>query len=753
MKTQDESDLKWVGVDLHVHTPASKDYRGSKEDSEYLNVIRKANEFGAAGNTDRTKKKNVASRNPIGCVAFTDHNSVEGFRKYRQLQEETEKLAKGIRGRDPENSLVSELEKDLETLRSVRVLMGVEIKADPGIHVLLIFAESVEPPQVIKFLETAYQSSYVDFCGDPTPTTRWTLKESLDKIYEEFADAAFVVFPHVDSSGGVYEDLKDFQQARIAALTHPVVRSLSFNRQETREKVVRDILAQPAYRRTHPLTLIQSSDFHGEEGTAIGQPRTEMLVRDGKPTFKNLKESFRETSRVKCSIDFVEEEYQRMVKETFVAKYISETGQSVFKESHFDDIAQNVCAMLNSKGGIVELECTPRELPEGQSAWSLLRVQLTTLLNSRLKPSFEPSQARSFHFSPGRLRILVRIPRLNVLRMTNDRVYVMRDGQPALAEPREVELIVSKNLTARYAGRFEGTLKSVARESTLLSKLPRGIPILLSCRDKLTLTLPEMIRVSELTPASDKGGEVAELVDDLIERESDLFPFGKPEGNTTLVRGAEPPRKREHYIRFTIRRADVPDVLLQKCSWGRVDHPSILIYFGGGVGLVEAGHIISDTPATLLQPEKDWAGHEYALLGWLKSSFIVWYCAAFLGNVSPFIELQFRPFRIPVPRLDQHEMLNRLKEHSQNIVALEMDFMADLNRLKKKGTLDAEYQEKARRRHNLQADKIMLTMDKEVFDFLGLELSDTKFIAKTIGDVEMSDFGLLQELASRDAPE
>jgi hypothetical protein len=750
MKTQDESDLKWVGVDLHVHTPASKDYRGSKEDSEYLNAIRKANEFGAAGNDDRTKKKNVVSRNPIGCVAFTDHNSVEGFRKYRQLQEEIERLAKGIRGRDPENSLVSELEKDLETLRSVRVLMGVEMKADPGIHMLLIFAESVEPAQVVKFLETAYHSSYADFSGDPTPTTRWTLKESLDKIHEEFADAAFVVFPHVDSSGGVYEDLKDFQQTRIAALTHPVVRSLSFNRQETRAKLIRDILAQPDYRRPHPLALIQSSDFHGEEGTAIGQPRTEMLVRDGKPTFKNLRESFRETLRVKCSIDFVEEEYQRMVKETFVAKFLSHPGQSIFKEEHFDDIARNVCAMLNSKGGIVELECAPHELSEGQPAWSLLRVQLTTLLKNRLKPSFEPSQFRSFQFSPGRLRILVRIPRSNVLRMTNDHVYVLRNDQPALAEPREVELIVSKNLSARYASRFENTLKSVARESTLLSKLPRGIPILLSCREKLTLTLPEMIRVTEIAPASDKGAEVAEIVDDLIERESDLFPFGKPEGNTTLVRGAEPPRKREHYIRFTVRRADVPEATLQKCSWGRVDNPSILIYFGGGVGLVEPGHIISDTPAALLQPEKDWLGHEYALLSWLKSSFILWYCAAFLGNLSPFIELQFRPFRIPVPSLDQHKILDRLREHSKSIVALEMDFMADLNRLKKKGTLDAEYQEKARRRHNLQADKMMLTIDKDVFEFLGLELSDSKFIAKTVGDVEMSDFGLLQDLVSRE---
>jgi hypothetical protein len=747
MKTQDESDLKWVGVDLHVHTPASKDYRGSKEDSEYLNVIRKANEFGAAGNTDRTKKKNVASRNPIGCVAFTDHNSVEGFRKYRQLQEETEKLAKGIRGRDPENSLVTELEKDLETFRSVRILMGVELKADPGIHVLLVFAESVEPGHVVTFLESAYQSPYSSFSGNPTPTTCWTLKESLDKIHAEFADSVFVVFPHVDSSGGVYEDLKDFQQARIAALTHPVVRALSFNRQETRTRMLRDIFTQPTYHRTHPLALIQSSDFHGEEGSTIGQPRMEVLVRDGKPTFKNLRESFRETSRIKCSVDFVEEEYQRMVKDTWVAGFRSQPDHSLFREEDFDAIARTVCAMLNSKGGILELEGTPRDLPEGQSASAAMRVQLASLLNERLNPPFEPSLFRPFQFSPGSMRILTQIPRSNALRVANRQVFVARGESPEVAEPREIELMVGRSLSIRYGSRFERTLKSIARSSTLLSKLPRGIPILLSCRDMLDLSLPDSVKVVEIPPASDKGAEAAEIVEDLIKQETERYPFGKPDGNTTLVDGVVPPRKREHYMRFTMPRAEISDQVLQRCSWGKVDRASILVQFAGGIGLVEQGNIISDSPAILLQLEKDWDGYERALLAWLKSSFFIWYCAAFLGNVNPFMELQFRPFRIPVPRTDQNQALSRLKDLADSMNSLEVDFMEDLNRLKKKGTLDADYQEKARRRHNAQADKIMLSIDKEVFGFLRLETSDTKFIAQTIRDIEMTDFGYLEELA------
>jgi hypothetical protein len=93
--------------------------------------------------------------------------------------------------------------------------MGVEIKANPGIHALVLFAESVEPDDVCTFLEELYQAPYAEFAGDPAPTTRSTLTQTLDRVQEAFPDRAFVIFPHVDSSGGAYEDLKDFAQVSV----------------------------------------------------------------------------------------------------------------------------------------------------------------------------------------------------------------------------------------------------------------------------------------------------------------------------------------------------------------------------------------------------------------------------------------------------------------------------------------------------------------------------------------------------------
>jgi len=51
--------LQWVRVDMHLHTPASSDYRDP--DATYLKILQKAEERG------------------VDIIAFTDHNSVQGY--------------------------------------------------------------------------------------------------------------------------------------------------------------------------------------------------------------------------------------------------------------------------------------------------------------------------------------------------------------------------------------------------------------------------------------------------------------------------------------------------------------------------------------------------------------------------------------------------------------------------------------------------------------------------------------------------
>ena len=61
--------MQWYQVDLHIHTPASLDYK--EKDAAYIDILRRAEYRG------------------IDIIAFTDHNSVGG---YVAMQAEIERL-------------------------------------------------------------------------------------------------------------------------------------------------------------------------------------------------------------------------------------------------------------------------------------------------------------------------------------------------------------------------------------------------------------------------------------------------------------------------------------------------------------------------------------------------------------------------------------------------------------------------------------------------------------------------------------
>ncbi|MGC1482718.1 MAG: hypothetical protein WA789_02895 [Candidatus Acidiferrum sp.] len=83
----------------------------------------------------------------------------------------------------------------------------------------------------------------------------------------------------------------------------------------------------------------------------------------------------------------------------------------------------------------------------------------------------------------------------------------------------------------------------------------------------------------------------------------------------------------------------------------------------------------------------------------------------------------------------------------------ENNFMSDVNRQKRKDALDEDYHTKARNRHNSSGNRISLAIDREVFDFLDFTSKDRRFIAQTLRDIEMSDFGALEELKAVDQDE
>src|SRR3954462_4730585 len=111
--------LEWKKMDLHLHTPASSDYRDPG--ISYLDILKKAEEKG------------------IDMIAFTDHNTVGGYAAMHREIETLTLLERLGRMTDVERETLSEYRR---IMAKIVVLPGFEFTATFGFHILGIFPEN-----------------------------------------------------------------------------------------------------------------------------------------------------------------------------------------------------------------------------------------------------------------------------------------------------------------------------------------------------------------------------------------------------------------------------------------------------------------------------------------------------------------------------------------------------------------------------------------------------------------------------------
>ncbi|MER3513951.1 MAG: transcriptional regulator, partial [Chloroflexota bacterium] len=104
-------------MDLHLHTPASSDYL--EPGVSYLDILQKAEQRG------------------LDIIAFTDHNTIAGYRAMRQEIEGLELLERLERLRPDEKRRLEEYRR---LLNKILVLPGFEFTATFGFHILGIFS-------------------------------------------------------------------------------------------------------------------------------------------------------------------------------------------------------------------------------------------------------------------------------------------------------------------------------------------------------------------------------------------------------------------------------------------------------------------------------------------------------------------------------------------------------------------------------------------------------------------------------------
>jgi hypothetical protein len=109
--------MQWHTMDLHLHTPASSDYQ--QRGVDYLDLLKRAEVRG------------------LEMIAFTDHNTVAGYRRMQEEIEQLELLEKLDRLLPEEKTRLEEYRR---LLKKILVLPGFEFTATFGFHILGIFS-------------------------------------------------------------------------------------------------------------------------------------------------------------------------------------------------------------------------------------------------------------------------------------------------------------------------------------------------------------------------------------------------------------------------------------------------------------------------------------------------------------------------------------------------------------------------------------------------------------------------------------
>ena len=176
-KNKKNTSLNWYTMDLHLHTPASDDYL--QPDVGYLEILKQAAQKG------------------LDIIAFTDHNTVAGYRRMQEEIEQLKMLQQLNRLLPEEETRLAEYQK---LLKRMLVLPGFEFTATFGFHILAIFPED-KPVRDIEHLLLE-----LNIPSDQLDEGSVTVGASVDVLtaYKAIHDAGGIaIAAHANSNNGV----------------------------------------------------------------------------------------------------------------------------------------------------------------------------------------------------------------------------------------------------------------------------------------------------------------------------------------------------------------------------------------------------------------------------------------------------------------------------------------------------------------------------------------------------------------------
>jgi hypothetical protein len=437
-----KQERNWVVVDLHLHTPASSDYR--EPEITYLDILRTAKARG------------------LQVIAFTDHNTVAGIRSMQEDIQRLTMLEELDRIRKDEKERLADYRKLQEELL---VLPGFEFTATFGFHILGIFP----PDKPLRELEHLLLSLNIPPGEIDAGASNIGASSDVLAAYQIINEGGgLAIAAHANSSNGVA--MRGFPiggQTKIAYTQDPNLHALEVTDLETKSR--RSTAAffngtKPEYpRRMH---AIQGSDAHSlsqdpnsNRKFGVGGRATEMLLPE--VSFEAIQELLQgnDFARTQPHVEKRKGEFD------FIQPAIEE-GTSIVQDFHESmtvrggnlyAIIADVCAFANTNGGTVYVGIDPDQKgkPAGITNPSASVAKLRREISNRISP---PLKAQvDAQVTQGVTVVRVLVPRGDdpPYAVDDNKIYVRAEAETGLAVRDEIVQMVRREAVIEDVDRVQ----------------------------------------------------------------------------------------------------------------------------------------------------------------------------------------------------------------------------------------------------------------------------------------------------------
>lgn len=428
-KQTNKNSYHWYNADLHIHTPASIDFQ--QPDTSYMDILQRA----------ETKDLQI--------IAFTDHNTVSGFRKLREEIEQLELLEKLNRLLPAEKSRLEEYRR---LTKKIFILPGFEFTATFGFHIIALFA----PEKPVREIEHLLLSMNIpsDLLDEGSATVGATT--DVISAYRMIKQAGGItIAAHANSSNGVAMRGFNFGgQTKIAYTQDANLDALEVTDLDI--KGPRSTAwffngTKPEYpRRMH---CIQGSDSHRltvdpvkKKNIGIGDRTTDLFLPEL---------SFPAIQELLQSNDFARTRPQRQHEEPafdFIQSALEE-GPNIIQDFHESmspkggklyAIVTDICAFANTNGGTlyIGLSHDLHKLPSGVLDIEKAAISLEKEINNKISPPLHCTIDINEFKGKKILRVL--IPRGNdsPYAVDDNKIYVRDEAETGLAVRDEIVSLV-----------------------------------------------------------------------------------------------------------------------------------------------------------------------------------------------------------------------------------------------------------------------------------------------------------------------